>query len=91
MPTGGDILSTPTNELRNFRDFLSQKLSNGGAELSPEEALDEWRTGHPEIQAEDDVAAIQEALDDLAGGEQPVLFEEFDKKFRAKHQLPARP
>jgi len=83
-------MSAPTNELRNFRDFLSQKLSNGGAELSPEEALDEWRTGHPESE-DDDVAAIQEALDDLAGGERPVPFEEFDKKFRAKHQLPARP
>jgi hypothetical protein len=31
------------NELREFHDFLGRKLGNGGADLSPEEALDEWR------------------------------------------------
>jgi len=85
-------MSAPTNELRDFRDFLSQKLSNGGAEVSPEEALDEWRTGHPESHAKDeDAAAIQEALDDLAGGERALPFEAFDKEFRAKHQMRTKP
>jgi hypothetical protein len=31
------------DELRDFHRFLGEKLGNGGAECSPEEALDEWR------------------------------------------------
>ncbi len=81
-----------SDELRDFHVFLSEKLSNGGAHLSPEEALDEWRRLHPEEQAPaEEVAAIQEALDDLAEGERPMAFEEFDREFRKRHQLPARP
>lgn len=56
----------PTNELVQFRDFINKRLNNGGINLSPEEALDEWRETHPEPDdAEGTVAAIQEALDDM--------------------------
>ena len=40
------------SELREFHRFLSAKLENGGAELLPEEALDEWRQLHPELSEE---------------------------------------
>ena len=58
------------DELREFHQFLSEKLSNGGIDWSPEEAVDEWRRLHPESQAFDqDTAAIQEALSDMADGD----------------------
>jgi len=43
----------------------------------------------PNIQP-DDVAAIQEALDDLAKGDKGILFEDFHREFRERHHLPSR-
>jgi hypothetical protein len=68
------------------------KLAHNGADISPEEALDEWRHLHPDAPASaEDVAAVQEALEDLANGDKGILFEEFDREFRKRHNLPANP
>lgn len=84
-------MPTSTSELREFHEFLAKKLSHGGADLSPEEALDEWRGAHPESQAlADEAAAIMEALQDMAHGDAGVPFEQFDREFRARHNLPAK-
>ncbi len=83
----------PTNmieELREFHCFLTDKLRASGIDLSPEEALDEWRRQHPQTQAfDDDVAAIREALDDISKGDSGISFDEFDRDFRKRHNLPA--
>jgi hypothetical protein len=64
-------------------------VKSGGASLSPEEVLDEWRRLHPVAEAaEEDIAAIQEALDEIENGDTGVLFEDFDREFRARHKLP---
>ena len=83
-------MKTPlTDELREFHGFLGEKLKNGRADVSPEEALEEWRQGNPDSQTfEDDVAAIQEALDDLDKGDRGIPLEEFDREFRKQHHLP---
>lgn len=79
-------------ELHGFHRFLADKLSADNAELSPEEALDEWRRLHPQAQAfEEDVGAIREALLDMAAGDRGILFDEFDRDFRRRHNLPAQP
>jgi hypothetical protein len=79
-------------ELQDFHRFLSEKLSAGPIAWSPEEALDEWRRLHPDSQTSDEeVAAIQEALTDMARGDRGVPFEEFDRAFRKKHHLPGQP
>lgn len=84
--------SLPTSELQQFRDFLDEKLKNGGAELFPEEALEQWRQLHPDpLDDEDDVAAIQAAIDDSENGERGMPLEEFDREFRKKHNIPDRP
>jgi hypothetical protein len=77
-----------TEELREFHRFLTDKLSVDGIDLSPEEALDEWRQRHPQTQAfDEEVAAIREALDDVAKGDQGIPFDEFDRDFRKRHNL----
>ena len=79
-------------ELREFHAFLGDKLNNGGAHLLPEEVLDEWRDLHPEpFDDEDDVAAIQAALDDVDRGEQGVSLEELDRMLRKEFDLPPPP
>lgn len=84
--------SKPTSELHDFRDFLTEILGNGSRHLSPEEALKKWRHLHPDPEEfeeeEDDIAAIQAALDDLDRGEEPMPFEEFDREFRKRHNIP---
>ena len=80
-------MSTDTvEELREFHRFLTNKLSADGIDLSPEEALDEWRRLNPQTQASDEnVAAIREALDDVAAGDRGIPFDEFDRDFRKRH------
>ena len=78
-------------ELRAFHEFLASKLTNGAPELTPEEALDEWRRLNPNAEAEaQELAAIKEALDDVANGDYGMPFAQFDREFRARH-FPAKP
>lgn len=78
------------NDLRAFRDFAEAKLSNGGADLSLEEALDLWKYENaPDEEREETLRAIQRGLDDMhAGRTRP--FEEFDREFRERHGLTPR-
>jgi len=79
-------------ELRGFHQFLGEKLVAGELAISPEEALDEWRAANrSEAELATDVAAVREALDDMANGDVGVPLAEFDRKFRARHGLPTRP
>ena len=79
------------DDLRDFHRFVGEKVNNGGASLSPEEVLDEWRILHPGPEAvEEDIAAIQEAIDDMENGDTGISFAEFDLDFRARHNLPAK-
>jgi len=76
------------DELRDFHRFVGEKVNNGGVALSPEEVLDEWRMLHPDPgAAEGEVAAIQEAIDDMENGDKGIPFEEFDRDFRASRNL----
>jgi hypothetical protein len=85
-------MATPSiHDLRDFHQFVGNKVNNGGALLSPEEVLDEWRMLHPDPgEVAEDVAAIQEAIDDLENGDTGIPFEEFDRSFRARHGLQPR-
>jgi hypothetical protein len=79
------------DDQRDFHQFLGDKLKDGRIDWSPEEALDEWRRLHPDGQAPaDDLAAIQEVLADLAKSDRGVPFEEFDRDFRQRHNLPQK-
>jgi hypothetical protein len=78
-----------TEELRDFHRFVGEKLSNGDDVLSPEQALDEWRQLHPAAAGfEEDLAAIREALDDVAKGDHGMPFDDFDADFHKRHRLP---
>jgi hypothetical protein len=80
------------HELRDFHRFLSDKLSDPKIDWSPEEALDQWRLMHPDAQADvEELAAIQEALTDMAKGDFGMPFEEFDRDFRKRQNLPRKP
>jgi hypothetical protein len=81
-----------SNDLQSFHQFIAETVSRGGENLSPEQVLDQWRTLHPASQATDpdDLAAIQEAIDDMEAGDRGTPFEDFDHEFRLRHNLPPR-
>jgi hypothetical protein len=84
------MASQTIEELREFHRFLTDKVHLEAIDLSPEEALDEWRRLHPQTDtADEDAAAIREALDDMSKGDRGIPFDQFDREFRKRHNLPA--
>jgi hypothetical protein len=79
------------NDPRAFRDFLDAKLANGDPRLSLDEYIQLW---HDENSSQEDreetLRAVRQGLADIESG-RVRPFEEFDREFRTKHGLPARP
>ena len=83
--------SRSLDDLREFHRFVGEKVENGGASLSPEQVLDQWRLLHPDPAASDEeIAAIQEAIDDMEQGDTGIPLADFDRDFRTRHNLPTR-
>jgi hypothetical protein len=86
------VLSTETTELASFHEFISQRLKAGDHKLSPEEAVERWRSEHPlPEEFEDTVAALQEAFDEIDAGVPGIPAEQFFREFRERHGLPPQP
>lgn len=77
---------TAKAELQRLRDFLTEHMeASSSPDFSPEELLSLWREEQPsDEEFEENVAAIQEALDDLhiSPG---MTEEEFDRHIREKY------
>lgn len=68
------------NDLQAFRDFADAKLSNGGASLSLDEALDLWEYENaPEEEREETTKAVQRGLDDMHAGRTVDAFESAER------------
>ncbi len=82
-------MAASVDDLRAFHDFVARKLAEGGSQPpTPEECLDLWFVENqtPEERA-DDLAAIQEGLDDMdAGRTRPV--DDVLQELRQKYNLP---
>jgi len=75
-------------ELASFHRFVSDQLRQPGGGISPEEAIDLWRSQHPASSDFDEtVAAVAEALQDMEDGDPGIAFEQFDREFRERHKL----
>ncbi|HWY87935.1 MAG TPA: hypothetical protein VNX28_14485 [Gemmataceae bacterium] len=80
-----------SDELREFHDFLGEKLANGGANISPEEALDQWRILHPDSEElTESLSAVREALADMASGDRGRPVDEVLAELRSRHNLPSQ-
>jgi hypothetical protein len=73
------------DDLNQFHQFLGEKLRAGQRSLLPEDVLDEWRGLHPFPKAiDEDIAAIDEAMEDIKNGDCGMSFEEFDRELRSR-------
>jgi hypothetical protein len=66
-------LETQT-QLAEFHRFVGERLQ-AGARLTPEEVLEEWQLECADVRHEENVRAVQEALDELAAGDQGTPME----------------
>jgi hypothetical protein len=79
-----------TDELTAFHSYVTEKLKTVGPRPSPEEVVDEWRDLHPEPVDPDEVAAIQEAAEDMKNGDRGRPFDEVMAELRAKYSVPSK-
>jgi hypothetical protein len=81
--------ATTAERLASFYHFATDRLAEGGAQPSLDELYDEWRIENPtpeEFAA--NVAAIQEALDEMNSGVPGRDAGEIVRELREKYQLP---
>ena len=80
------------NDLFAFKSFIEEKLANGGASLTLDEALARWEYENQTAEERSaEVDAVREALDDMRAGDSGTPAREFLADLRRKYQLPARP
>jgi hypothetical protein len=80
-----------SNDLRAFKLFIEAKLSNGGGDLTVDDALSLWDIEtQPASAREANVQAIREALDDMHAGDTGMPADEFLADVRRKYDLPDR-
>jgi hypothetical protein len=77
---------SPENDLHSFYQFLAEHIERGDASMTPETALGLWRS---EQELTDDEIAVEEALADMRAGDKGIPLDEFDRRFRERHGLPA--
>lgn len=74
--------SVAASELEQFSQFIQAKLTAGETQLSPEEALDQFRFEHPsDEEFEENVRAIQEALAEMDAGVRGKSVEQLRQEF----------
>ncbi len=79
------------NDLRAFTGFIEENLSNGGADLTPEEALVHWEIeNQTEQEREDTLQAIRRGFADIEAGRVRPAREAL-AEIRRKHNLPPLP
>ncbi len=67
-----------SNDVRAFRSFLDEKLSNTGASLTLDDCLDLWDAEtQSATEPEETVQAVREALDDTRAGDTGIPAREF--------------
>jgi len=80
-----------SGELSAFHKFVGSQLESG-SNLSPQEAVDQWRAMHPSEDEMDDIEAlVQEAIDDIATGDKGIPFDEVLAEIETRFGLKPTP
>ena len=83
-------MASVPNELDSFCSFLDGLRQEPTVEMSPEEALAEWRAQQMSPQEfQESVQALREAIQDMEAGDKGVSFDEIVAAMRHKYNLSA--
>lgn len=77
-------------QIDSFHQFATEQIQNGGRGKSVDELYDQWRLENlsPE-ELQENVAAIQGAIDDMKNGDTGRDVDEVIAEVRSKYELPA--
>jgi hypothetical protein len=77
-------------QIDNFHRFATKQLENGGRDKSVDELYDKWRLeSQSPAEFEENVAAIQGAIDDMNNGDTGRDTGEVIDEVRNRYNLPA--
>ena len=77
-------------QIDSFHQFATEQIQNGGREKSVDELYDQWRLENlSSEELEENVAAIQGAIDDMKNGDCGRDVDEVIAEVRSKYELPA--
>ena len=76
------------NDLRAFRDFANEQLTNGRTEPTLDQCLELWENeSQTDEERKDTIQAIREALDEMRAGDAGVPAHDATAELRRKHKL----
>jgi hypothetical protein len=77
-------------QIDSFHQFATEQIQNGGREKSVDELYDQWRLENlSSEELDENVAAIQGAIDDMKNGDRGRDVDEVIAEVRSKYELPA--
>jgi len=85
-------ISKMTADMVGFHQFIGEQIDRGDRGLSPEEAIDIWRSKHPlPGDFDENVEALREAFEEVDAGVPGISADQFFRELREAHGLPPRP
>lgn len=80
------------NDLAAFRNFIDERLAQGGSSLTPAQCLELWEIENtPDEERAATVQAVREALEEMRAGDIGVPAEAFLAELRHKYNLSPTP
>jgi len=74
-----------------FVQFAAAQLQ-AGTEITPEQAVEQWRAMHPSDDEMSDIEAlVQEAIDDVAAGDKGIPFDDVLKEIEMRYGMKPTP
>jgi uncharacterized protein with von Willebrand factor type A (vWA) domain len=90
LPAEERALMASQEQIDSFHRFATEQLANGGREKTVDELYDQWRFENQTAEEfEENVAAIQGAIDDMNNGDSGRDADEVIAEIRARYNLPA--
>lgn len=75
-------------DLESFHQYIGKRLAAGEI-VSPGEALELWLNENPQPEGyEQRVAALQRELDEIDAGVPGIPLDDYERRFRERHNLP---
>lgn len=82
-------MATTQDDINGFAEFATEKLNNGGADLSLEQLVDLWRIENPSPeQVHEDILAVNAAIRDMENGDRGEPAENVIRELRHRHNIP---